>query len=136
MGIGQIVAFESNKKVSGLVQDLEVSLNKRGFIIHNKGHESMKDTYDEHNIEMPENFDLQILQLCKPDKSSKMLLGDIERIALMPKFINVFTKDGKTQIRMLRYDSSEVAALMGDEQFGNGMEESFNGIIKIIEEAL
>lgn len=136
MAIGEIVSYETDKKLTDFIVDLEASLNKRGFIIHNKDHMALMDTYNASNIEMPEGFDLHMLQLCKPEKSSETLKANIERVALLPKFINVFTKNGKTQVRMLRYDQQAASMLLEDEKFGASMNEAFGSIIQFIEEAL
>ncbi len=136
MALGNIISYETEKPVLEFIVDLEKSMNKRGFIIHNKDHMALKDTYDAHHIEMPEGFDLHMLQLCKPEKSSEMLKNNLERVSFLPKFINVWTGNGKTQIRMLQYDGQEVAALLDDEKYGRAIKESFSSIAGFIEEAL
>ena len=95
MALGNIVSYETEKPVSQFVVDLEKSMNKRGFVIHNKDHMLLKKTYDAHQIEMPEGFDLHMLQLCKPEKSSEMLKKNPERVSFLPKFINVWSRGGK-----------------------------------------
>lgn len=136
MALGNIISYETEKPVPVFVLDLEKALNKRGFIIHNKDHMILKKTYDEHNIRMPEGFDLHMLQLCKPEKSSHILKGDIERVSLLPKFVHVFSKNKKTQVRMLKYQMEDVASLMNDRTFGKAVDESFSSIMGFIEEAL
>ena len=136
MALGNIVSYETEKPVSQFVVDLEKSMNKRGFVIHNKDHMLLKETYDAHQIEMPEGFDLHMLQLCKPEKSSEMLKKNPERVSFLPKFINVWSGNGRTQVRMLQYDRKGVSALLNDEEFGKAIEESFSSITGFIEEAL
>jgi uncharacterized protein (DUF302 family) len=136
MALGNILSYETEKPIAKFVADLEKSMNKRGFIIHNKNHMALKETYDTHEIDMPEGFDLHMLQLCKPEKSSEMLKKNLERVSFLPKFINVWTGDEKTQVRMLQYDGQEVAHLLNDEKYGNAMAKSFASIAGFIEEAL
>ena len=76
-----------------------------------------------------------MIQVCKPQKAGKSLAKNPERAVLMPKFIVVFSKNGKTQIRFLKYSREVVASLADDQEFPGSLTESFEDRAAMIEEA-
>jgi hypothetical protein len=106
-----------------------------GFFIHNESKMDMAHIFGRHGVEVAEGFDLHMVQICKPSKAGQSLSKNPERAVLMPKFVTTFTRDGKTQIRFLRYSRELVAKLIDDAEFPDSLVASFNEIIIIIEEA-
>mgnify|MGYP005843299865 CR=1 FL=1 len=53
----------------------------------------------------------------------------------MPKFVMVFSKDGKTQIRFLRYSAAIIRKVVDDEKFPASLAATYETIVKMIEEA-
>jgi uncharacterized protein (DUF302 family) len=82
-----------------------------------------------------DGFDLHMIQICKPSKAGQSLSKNPERAVLMPKFVMTFTREGKTQIRFLRYSRELVAGLIDDEEFPDSLAASFQDIVVMIEEA-
>jgi hypothetical protein len=128
----------STKKVLGdYVADLDAAASRRGFSIHNRSNMAMADTYRAHSLPMPADYDLHMIQVCKPEKSSQSFQANIERAPLMPKFIMVFSMDGATQVRFLSYRKELIAALVpGDVQFPESLVQSYAVIREMIDEAL
>ena len=58
-----------------------------------------------------------------------------KRAPLIPKFIIVFTKDGKTCVRMLRISAQLTATLLDDTAFPASLEQSYDTIVGIIKQA-
>jgi len=126
---------DTEKPVAEFVKSLGQVGLKRGFLIHNEDKMAMAHTFGKHGMEVAEGFDLHMIQICKPEKAAASLQKNPERAALMPKFITTFTANGKTQIRMLRYRRPMIEALVQDAEFAASLEESFDAIVAMIEEA-
>ena len=124
------------KPLSEFVTALSAAGQKRGFVIHNETTMEMAHTFGKHDVNVAAEFDLHMIQICKPEKAAFSLSHNPERAALMPKFITTFTQNGMTQIRMLRYGQTMVEELVDDPDFASSLEESYNAIQKTIEEAL
>lgn len=127
---------ESGKSVSRFVGDFAEIVKKNDFVINNADSMDMKKTFREHGGTVPDEFDLHMIQVCKPTKADKSLTANPERAVLMPKFVMVFSKDGKTQIRYLSYSAADIAALVpGDPGFPESLAQTFVKIRAMIDEA-
>ncbi len=126
---------ESSKSIEQFVADFTGLVKSKGFSIHNDGKMAMKDVFSAHGQEVAENFDLHMIQLCKPEKAAKSLSANPERSVLMPKFIMVFTRNGKTQVRMLKYGRDLITELIDDTAFPASLEETFTNLISFIDAA-
>lgn len=124
---------ESDKRVEQFAADFIALVTAKGFTVHNEGKMAMKEVFSAHGQDMVEGFDLHMIQLCKPEKASKSLSVNPERSVLMPKFIMVFSKDGKTQVRMLRYGKELIAELVDDAAFPASLEETFDTLTRFID---
>jgi len=123
------------KSVEQFVADLASSAARRGFFFHNESKMDMARTFGQHGVAMAAGFDLHMIQVCKPQKAAKSLGVNPERAVLMPKFIVVFSRDGQTQVRFLRYSREMVASLIDDGDFPESLAESCREIVAMIEEA-
>ncbi len=135
MAQAELYRAETEKSVPRFVEDLTLAAGRKGFTIHNEDKMAMAHTFGVHGIEVGEDFDLHMIQICKPQRSSKSLLKNPERAVFMPKFIITFTAKGKTQIRFLSYSKEMVAALVDDREFPESLSQSFAEITDILEEA-
>lgn len=126
---------ESEKSVEQFISDFGEIATSREFTIHNEDKMEMAHTFGAHGLAVAEGFDLHMVQICKPTKAAKGLTKNPERAILMPKFVMVFTRDGKTQVRMLKYGRELVSELVDDEEFPAALEKTFNNLIAIIDEA-
>ncbi|MDD2274113.1 MAG: DUF302 domain-containing protein [Desulfuromonadaceae bacterium] len=127
---------QSVKPLGQFVDSLAAAGQKRGFIIHNESSMEMAHTFGKHGVNVGAEFDLHMIQICKPEKAAASLSHNPERAALMPKFITTFTQHGTTQIRMLRYGRTMIEELVNDQDFADSLDDSYNVIQKMIEEAL
>ncbi len=127
---------QTNKPLAQFITDFTANVTTRGFLIHNADKMSMAAIFGHHNIASPDGFDLHMLQLCKPEKASKSLFKNPERSVLMPKFVMLFTKEGKTQIRFLYYSQDAVRSILDDEEFPQSLDESYKTIIAMIEDSM
>lgn len=135
MAWAEMYQADTEKTVAEFVKSLAQAGAKRGFVIHNEDKMEMAHTFGRHGMEVAEGFDLHMIQICKPEKAAASIQKNLERAALMPKFITTFTADGKTQIRMLRYRRPMIEALVQDAEFAASLEGSFDAIVAMIEEA-
>ena len=131
-----IYKAESGKSVERFIADLGEVATAQGFIIHNEDKMEMAHTFGAHGVEVAEGFDLHMVQICKPRKAAKGLSTNPERAVLMPKFIMVFTKDGKTKVRMLVYGRELISELVDDEEFPGALEKTFQNLIAAIDAAV
>ena len=127
---------ESSKSVSQFVSDFADVVQQYAFVVNNLETMDMKKTFGAHGGEVPVEFDLHMMQLCKPTKADKSLTMNPERSILMPKFVMVFTKDGKTQIRYLSYSAALITELVQDDpKFPESLAQTFAKIRSMIDEA-
>lgn len=126
---------ESAKNIEQFAADFIALVTAKGFTVHNDGKMVMKDVFTAHGQEVAEGFDLHMIQLCKPEKASKSLSVNAERSVLMPKFIMAFSKEGRTQVRMLRYGKDLITELVDDAYFPPLLEETFDTLAAFIDAA-
>ncbi len=127
---------ESSKSVSQFVSDFSDTVKQYGFVVNNADTMDMKKTFGAHGGEVPEDFDLHMMQICKPTKADKSLTMNPERSILMPKFVMAFSKDGATQVRYLSYSADLIAELVQeDPKFPGSLAETFAKIRSMIDEA-
>lgn len=127
---------ESSKSVTQFVADFTTVVEQYAFVVNNLDSMDMKKTFGAHGGEVSEEFDLHMMQLCKPTKADKSLTMNPERSILMPKFVMVFSKDGKTQIRYLSYSAALIAELVQDDpKFPESLGQTFAKIRSMIDEA-
>ncbi len=131
-----IFCATTDKSIEQFIDSFEQLASPQGFLIHNRDKMNMAETFSRHGETVPTDFDIHMVQVCSPAKASKSMVANPERAALIPKFITVFTRDGKTQVRMLRFNSKLVADLLDDEKFSVTLPQSFDSITKLISLAL
>ena len=90
-----IFRAESEKPLARFIDDLASEAERCGFLIHNSDRMDMARTFGEHGVAVTDGFDLHMIQVCKPAKAGESLGHNPERAPLMPKFIMVFSRDGK-----------------------------------------
>lgn len=127
---------ETGKSIVDFIKDLGKSMAMHGFVIHNEDKMEMVHHFGHHGVELAEGFDLRMVQICAPKKSAKSLIENPERAVLLPKFIVVFSKNNRTQVRMLRISQQLVAELVEDAEFPALHESVCDSLITAIEETL
>lgn len=131
-----LYATESDKGVEQFVNDFAAVVRKYDFVINNPDTMNMRETFRRHGGEVPDSFDLHMIQVCKPTKADKSLTFNPERAVLMPKFVMVFSQGGKTQIRYLSYGPEDIAEIVpNDPAFPDSLAETFAKIRAMIDEA-
>lgn len=131
----EIYRSESDKPLQDYLADLTRIAQDKGFLINNEENMDMARSFTQHGYPVPDDFDLHMVQLCKPEKASKSLSMNPDRAPLMPKFIMLFSRDGKTRVRLLTYGEDLIAELIDDKEFPGSLAQSFEAIKTIIEEA-
>ncbi|MEE4253106.1 MAG: DUF302 domain-containing protein [Desulfuromusa sp.] len=127
---------ETEKCIADFIKDLGKAMAMHGFIIHNDDKMEMVHHFGHHGVELAKGFDLHMVQICAPKKSAQSLMENLERAVLLPKYIVVFSKNNKTQVRMLRISKELVAELVDDEEFPEMHKAVCESLISAIEEAL
>ncbi|MBU0908161.1 MAG: DUF302 domain-containing protein [Proteobacteria bacterium] len=131
----QVFAAQTEKSAADFAKSLGKVLQKNGFIISNESTMDMARAFQAHGAGVAPGFDLHMIQICKPDKAAKSLGANPERAILMPKFVMVFTRDGKTQIRFLSYSEEDIRGVVEDDVFPGSLAETYTKIRAMIEEA-
>ena len=132
----QLYTNRTMKPLPQFVADLEQRARQQDFVIHNKGAMDMARSFALHNVPVREDFDIHMLQFCKPAKAAQVMSANPERAALMPKFVIAFSQDNHTQVRFLHYDAQTVTQLLGDDRFSAIITGASAEIIATIEESL
>ena len=130
-----IYRSETKKPIDLFVEDLSLLAKARGFMIHNEDKMEMSYTFGQHGVEVADDFDLHMIQICKPQKAAASLSQNPERAVLMPKFIMTFSRGNTTQIRFQHYSRETVTSLVDDKAFPDSLLKSFEEIIALIETA-
>jgi uncharacterized protein (DUF302 family) len=123
------------KSLPEFITDLDTAAARKGFVIHNRDKMNLADTFTHHGIDVQPDFDVHMIQLCKPAKAAVSLAENPERAALMPKFVVVFSRNGETQIRYFGLDEKLVAELVDDADFPASLAATQNAIRGLIDEA-
>ena len=131
----QAYATQTAKSVRDYVQSLGAVLHRNGFIINNEATMDMALAFKAHGAEVAPDFDLHMIQVCKPEKAAKSLSANPERAILMPKFVMVFSRNGETQIRFLSYSPEDISSLVEDDVFPSALAETYVKIRSMIDEA-
>lgn len=126
----------TEKPLAQFIKDLKSAGKMRGFAIHNESGIEMAHTLGAHGVEVAHGFDLNMVQICKPEKAAVSLQANTERAVLMPKFVMTFTADGKTQVRFLIYNRLMIEALVGEPAFADSLIENYGAIKAMIDVAL
>jgi uncharacterized protein (DUF302 family) len=135
MFVVKIYRSETAKTIDRFVSDLGSIAKAKGFLIHNEDKMEMAHVFGDHGVEVAGDFDLHMIQICKPERAAKSLGRNPERSVLMPKFIMTFSRNGTTQIRFAHYRQETIRVLVDDDEFPASLAESFTQIIALIEEA-
>lgn len=135
MAGADIYRKDSHKSLPVFIADLSREASRLGFRIHNETHMDMSRTFGALGVAVASDFDLHMIQVCKPSKAGISLSQNLERAPLMPKFIMAFSRDGRTHIRLLRYHQSLVEELVDDPEFADSLAESFATITRLIDAA-
>lgn len=131
-----VYAVESNKSVPQFVADFAKVVEANDFVINNSGTMNMKETFGAHGGNVPDDFDLHMIQVCKPTKADKSLTANPERAILMPKFVHVFSRENRTQVRYMTYTSDQISSLVtNDAKFPESLAQTFAKIRSMIDEA-
>jgi uncharacterized protein (DUF302 family) len=131
----QVFAAQTEKSPADYARSLGAVLQKNGFIINNESTMDMAQAFQAHGAEVAPGFDLHMIQICKPDKAAKSLSANPERAILMPKFVMVFSREGKTHVRFLSYSAEDIRGVVDDEVFPGSLAETYTKIKSMIEEA-
>ncbi len=126
---------ETSKSPADFARDFDRVAGKYGFIINNAETMDMGKTFRAHGAEAGPDFDLHMIQICKPEKAAQSLAANPERAVLMPKFVMAFSKGGTTQLRFLSYNGGDISAVVADEVFPGSLAQSFQKIREMIDEA-
>lgn len=127
---------ESSKSVKEFVTDFSEIVKKYAFVVNNSDTMDMNKTFTKHGGSVADDFDLHMMQVCKPTKVDKSLTVNVERAILIPKFVMIFSKDGKTQIRYLSYSADDISELVPDDpEFPESLARTFAKIRSMIDEA-
>ncbi|NEV62443.1 DUF302 domain-containing protein [Thiorhodococcus minor] len=131
-----LYAVESAKSVQQFVSDFKEIVEASAFVVNNADTMDMKTTFRAHGGQVADDFDLHMMQICKPTKADKSLTFNPERSILMPKFVMVFSKDGKTQVRYMSYGADDIAEMVPDDaEFPASLAQTFAKIRSMIDEA-
>ncbi|MDX2494365.1 MAG: DUF302 domain-containing protein [Desulfuromusa sp.] len=127
---------ETEKSIVDFIKSLGKSMAMHGFIIHNEEKMEMVRHFGHQGVALADGFDLHMVQVCAPKKAAQSLTENLERAVFLPQFIVVFSKNRKTQVRMLRFGSELVAELVDDADFPEINEAVSDSLVSAITEAL
>jgi len=117
----QIFRHSSAKPLELFVADFRQAVEKRGFVLVHEDRADLATFYRTHGVELPPNYQHVMLQLCKPQQSGGALLMNPERSVFIQKFVFVYSKGERTEIRSLGYSDGLVAELLGHHSFEEGV---------------
>ena len=132
-----LYAVESKWSVNEFVEKFTSIARANDFVVNNMETMDMKKTFREHGGEVSDHFDLHMIQVCKPTKADKSLTSNPERAIMMPKFVHVFSRDNRTQVRYLSYSNECIEDFVPDDPtFAQSVGRTFSKIRAMIDEAV
>ena len=141
----QIFKNSTDKPFETLVEDLTKGIEAAGFIILNREKSDLIAFYRGEGIDIAGDYKHVVLQICKPQNSGKSLPANPERSVFVQKFIFIYNKGEKTEIRFLGYSAKLIGDLLGhnefekgpsDDMFAEGMNGTFSNMEKIVQAAV
>ena len=114
-----IFKSSSDKPFDTFITDLTKEIEAKGFSVPHQEKSNLVDFYQNAGFTLPTNYRHVMLQVCKPEVSSKSLNANPERSVFVQKFIFVYTKGEKTEIRFLCYSNELIAELLGHNEFAD-----------------
>jgi len=136
MSTHKIHQFETSKGIEEIIQDIELVFNEKGFLFDRENSLNMKKIYQGHNIDMPQDFDVRMMRICNPQRSSQALIKNPERATLTPRFLTFFKKENKTQIRFLDMSAETITELLDDPDFSKGHAQFNHAIVETVKKCL
>jgi len=131
----RIFTTSTGKSLPVFIDDLDQVMRQRGFFIHNRETFNMAASFARHDLEVEPGFDLHMIQICKPGKAAVSLVKNPRRASLMPKFITVFSENGRTVVQFLMHGREEIRRLVDDNEFPDSLADTYRTIIDLIEAA-
>ena len=132
----RVHSVETEKGLEHYIEDFISLVESNGFVVNNRETMDMKKNFTRHGGQVADDFDLHMIQVCKPTKADKSLGLNPERAVLMPKFIHVFSKNGKTQARFLAHGADFILAQVpGDAAFPSSLAQTYAKIVEMMEGA-
>lgn len=141
----KILRRSTKKNINSFLNDLEAVVSDKGFIVVHKDKANLAAFYRDSGVELPDDFDIRMIQICRPKISGKLLLQNPERAIFIQKFIFVFSRNGNTEVSVLGYSADIVSSLLGnnipengisDTEFAKNLEKSLQKIGEMIDAAL
>ena len=85
----------TDKPLETFLQDLTTEIEAKGFSIHHQDKSDLVKFYRNAGFNLPNQYRHIMLQICKPEVSSKSLFANPERSVFVQKFIFIYTKGEK-----------------------------------------
>lgn len=134
MGTDHLYCAETKKSPARFAADFKDVARRYGFVVANESHMDMARAFRDHGAVVDEDFDLHMLQVCKPDKAAGSLQANPERAILMPKFVMVFSDEQGTRVRFHHYCRETITSLVDCPTFPDSLAETYRKIIAMIDE--
>jgi uncharacterized protein (DUF302 family) len=141
----KIFKNSTEKPFETFLEDLSKEIEAAGFSIQNGDRSDLIAFYQGEGIDIPNDYKHIVLQICKPQNSGKSLPANPERSVFVQKFIFVYNKGGKTEVRFLGYSAKLIGDLLGhnefekgpsDDMFAEGLSGTFDRMEKIVSAAV
>lgn len=141
----KIFKNSTEKPFDTFLADLTREIEAEGFSIHHRDKSDLVAFYQSEGVNQPANYKHIMLQICKPEVSGKLLPTNPERGVFVQKFIFIYNRGAKTEIRFLGYSANLIGELLGhhdygeqpsDDMFADRMETGFATMEKIIQAAV
>ena len=136
MNSNKIHHFETAKGIEKIIQDIGLAFSEKGFFFDRNNSLDMKKIYQGYNIDLPQDFDVRMMRICNPQRSSQALMKNPERGTVTPRFLTFFKKENKIQIRFLDMGAETITELLDDPDFSKGYAKFNQTIVEIIKKCL
>ena len=128
---------ESKKSIPEFIESFKENASKFNFGVRHVF--NMKEEYERHGVKVDENFQLYQIILCNFQRSYETMKRNIETapVLLQPKQVVIYNNKGVTTVYYLPFTKEFITyALPDDEKLQEGLPNSCQRIIKIIEASL
>jgi len=134
--MSKLIKIQTEKTPKEVIEDIKEKASDFNFIIREVF--DMAHEFKSHGVKVQDNFVYYSIMLCNPEKAYKSILENPLRGALLlpPKQVVIYKdkESKKTIIAYVTIEKSDVKRLLPeDDKFQNGLSESCDKIVKLVE---
>ncbi len=131
----KLIKIETELMPKEIIEQIKIKASNFNFIIREIF--NMANEFKHHKIQVVDDFEYYSIMICNPEKAYTSISANKIRgaILLPPKQIIIYRENEKTIIAYMKINKNDIAQMLpNDTKFQNGLDESGDKIIELINE--